>query len=77
MPIIKSAIKKMRQNIKKTSQNALKKTRMKQVMKTAKGSGKTQSISEAYKAIDKAKKAGIIHKNKAARLKSSISKSSK
>ena len=74
MPIIKSAIKKMRQDIKRTSQNALKKTRMKQVMKSANKGSKTQNISEAYKAIDKAKKAGIIHKNKAARLKSSISK---
>jgi ribosomal protein S20 len=47
-------------------------------MKTAVGKMKTaagkDSLTEAFSAVDKAVKRNLIHKNKAARLKSQLSK---
>ena len=73
MPVTKSAIKKLRQDKRKTAMNK-KNTRdvesvIKSIKKTKKG-----SINEAYSKIDRAKKKGLIHANKAARLKSQLSK---
>jgi len=76
MPIIKSAIKKVRIDKKRTKKNvayivsyrnALKKLR--------KGEGDLKKLmSEAYSQIDKAVKRKVIHKNKGDRLKSKMSK---
>ncbi len=78
MPLIKSAKKKLRQDIKRTKQNrryeiAYKKI-LDQVRKHKKGEKTDELLKKAYKAIDKAAKKRIIHKNKAARLKSMASR---
>lgn len=73
MPVTKSAIKKLRQDKKKTAVN---KKILQQVDSAVKGIKKTKkvTINEAYSKIDKAAKKGLIHLNKAARLKSQLSK---
>lgn len=68
----------MRQDAKKTkSRSTYKtglKTAMKDVRKSAGSKGVADVLKKAYSAIDKAAKKNVIHKNKANRLKSRISK---
>lgn len=66
MPISKSAKKSLRVSQTKTSRNRYRKSLLKDALKKADHS----SVS----LIDKAAKWGIIHANKAARLKSQLSK---
>ncbi len=81
MPIIKSAKKKLKQDKKRTAKNLTYKTKYKSAIKAAKKSviakgAKTASlVSKAVSLIDKAAKKGVMHKNKAARLKSRVTKS--
>lgn len=77
MPIIKSAKKKLRIDRKKTTQNAAYKTALKKIIKEIRKPGKkvADAIKKLYSIVDKAVKKGIIHKNKAGRIKSRASKS--
>jgi small subunit ribosomal protein S20 len=76
---IKSAIKRARQNIKQrernTSARSMFRTFVKNVLKAVEA-GDQQAAQDAYKKaqpmIDKASQKGIIHKNKAARIKSRL-----
>lgn len=77
MPIIKSAIKKLRQDRKKTTANNLFENKMKGAIKKAAKSGKDSDIKKAISVVNKAAKKNIIHKNKAARLTSQIAKKAK
>src|SRR5437667_233334 len=74
MPAIKSAKKKLRQDKKRALQNKRVKEVMKKAIKTAKDKPTEESVRLAVKTTDKAAKVFIIHKNKAARIKSSLSK---
>lgn len=74
MPVIKSAKKKLRQDKKRQLQNKGVKNALKAVIKAAKLTMTPEAISKAFQAADKATKLHIIHKNKAARLKSTLSK---
>jgi len=74
MPIIKSAKKKLRQDKKRQLDNKKIKNTYKSVLKAAKEKPTPKAIEQAFSAIDKAAKKGIIHENKAARLKASVSK---
>lgn len=79
MPIIRSAKKKLRQDIKKTKRNNYYKIAYEKAMHDIKKIGKdkakaTLTLKKAYSQIDKAVKKRIIHKNKAARLKSRVAK---
>jgi len=69
MPIIKSAKKRVRTARRAAVRNSKAKRNFRAALKTfaAKPSAKAQS--EAQSAIDRATKKGVIHKNKAARLK--------
>ncbi|MDD6878762.1 MAG: 30S ribosomal protein S20 [bacterium] len=81
MPNIKSAKKRVITDAKKgvsnKSQNSAMKTAIKNVEKEAKH-GNNETVSEklkvAIKTIDKACSSGLIHKNKAAREKSRLTK---
>lgn len=81
MPLIKSAIKRARQNrVRRDTRKpakSLMKTMIKKMEETAK-SGKKEDLAkmlpETYKAIDMAAKRGIIHENNAARKKASMAK---
>jgi small subunit ribosomal protein S20 len=76
MPIIKSARKKVRKDKKRTKVNALYvkayQTTLKKIKKG--GADVKKLISLFYSQVDKAVKHHVIHKNKAIRLKSRVSK---
>ena len=76
MPIIKSAIKRMRQNTVRRDRRKPIKTLMKTMMKQMREANKVDSVmlAKTYKAIDMAAKHNIIHKKNAARKKSAMSK---
>lgn len=74
MPVIKSAKKKLRQTKKRTLENRGLKQRLNFLMKTFKKSPSEKSLRETISFIDKAKKKNLIHKNKAARWKSKLTK---
>ena len=81
MPNIKSAKKRMRSNAKKADVNTLvsssMKTAIKKVERNVKDGNKEEAANNlniALQRIDKAMTSGLIHKNKAARLKSRLTK---
>lgn len=74
MPVTKSAKKKMRQDKKRTVRNSRIKNLLKSFVKKAKKEKSQKAVAEAIKIADKAAKNHIIAKNKAARIKSSLSK---
>lgn len=74
MPVLKHAKKKLRQDKKRTLRNKKVRSLYKQLIKKARESKTPEAVSAAFKQIDKAAKNHIIHDNKAAHLKSSLSK---
>lgn len=81
MPIKKAAKKAMRQTRKKTIVNKAKKAQIKKMVKDARkkiDAKKEQDvlkiIAEISAEVDKATKRGLLHKNKAARIKSRLMK---
>ena len=74
MQIIKSAQKSMRSSARKQVQNLKVKQAYKGAVKEARVNKSDETIKKAYKALDKAAKQGVIHSNKASRLKSRITK---
>ena len=74
MPVIKSAKKKLRVDRKRESANKKIEVLVGLSIKKAEKKPTPKSIQEAFSIIDKAVKKNIIHKNKAARLKSRLSK---
>jgi len=81
MPIIRSAKKALRQSERRRVQNLKKKRVYKGAIKDLKAAVALGDVVEAqkllnslYKAVDKAAKTNVIKKNKAARLKSRLSK---
>ena len=74
MPVLKHAKKKLRQDKKRTLANKKKRSQYKELIKNTKAAPTSEALSAAFKSIDKAAKANIIHENKAGRLKSALSK---
>ena len=81
MPITQSAKKALRQNIRRRKKNIERKIALKAVIKQYKkliAEGKKEEaakqLSQVYKKLDKAAKVNLIKKNKAARLKSRLSR---
>lgn len=74
MPIIKSAIKKVRKDKTRTARNRKRELALKAVVKKARTSKSPKDLQAAFSALDKAAKVKLIHPNKAARLKSRLSK---
>lgn len=77
MPNIKSAKKKMKQDLSRTARNEGYRSSVAKVLRVAqKGTEKKNEkfIPNAYASIDKAAKKGVIHKNKAARLKKRVTR---
>ena len=83
MANIKSAEKRVRQTATRTLRNKATKTRVKNARKTAVEAVKTgdkvapAKISELSSAADKAANRGVIHKNKANRIKASTARDAK
>lgn len=81
MPIIKSAKKRLRQNVKRKKNNRVYKKKTKDIIKNVKyliAENKTEQandlLSKIYKVLDKSAKTGVIKKNTASRRKSKITK---
>ena len=81
MPITESAKKALRQSERRRERNLLKKEAFKDAIKKIKKLVQADKIDEAkklipeaYKAIDKAAKTGVLKKNNAARKKSRLMK---
>lgn len=74
MPIIKRAIKKLRHDRKVTVANAKKRATIRNVVKAYRKQPTFKKLTGVFQTLDKAAKSKLIHKNKAARLKSRLSK---
>jgi len=69
MPIIKSAKKRVRTSQKAAVRNSKTKRSLRSALKLFGASPSSKAQSNAQSALDKAVKKGVVHKNKAARLK--------
>lgn len=74
MPVIKSAIKKLRRDKKVEKVNDAFRATLEKVVKEAEKKPVQKTVDAAFSILDKAVKKQIIHKNKAARIKSKLSK---
>jgi small subunit ribosomal protein S20 len=74
MPVIKSAKKKLRVDKKRESSNKKVQSLMEIFIKKAEKNPSIESVKKAVSIVDKSVKKNIIHKNKAARIKSRLSK---
>lgn len=74
MPILKNAKKALRVSKRKAERNRVVKSKMKTMMDKAKKAISTDTLSGAFSAIDRAARKHMLHPNKAARLKSQLSK---
>lgn len=74
MPVIKSAIKKLRQAKTHATRNRTVKVSLRELMTKFRKSPAQKLYCELTSALDKAAKTNVIHKNKASRLKSRLSK---
>ena len=78
MPITSSAKKALRSSLRKNAQNEVRRENTRTAMKAIrKGAATKEAIAQAYKAIDKSLKRGLIKKNTAARRKSLVSRMAK
>ncbi|MEK7591972.1 MAG: 30S ribosomal protein S20 [Patescibacteria group bacterium] len=74
MPITRQANKKLRHDKKRTKQTMAIRTHVRNLVKDLRKSPAKKALNAVFQALDKATKTHIIHKNKAARLKSRLSK---
>ena len=74
MPIIKSAIKKLRQTKTKTTRNRKIKDHLRTLMAKFRKTPTKSVWPKLSSTLDKVAKTNVIHKNKASRLKSRLSK---
>lgn len=81
MPIIKSAKKALRQNVKRRAKNKTSKQKFKSIIKSTKVLAAGKNFDQAksnlpliYKALDKAAKTGAIKPNTASRKKSRLAR---
>ncbi|MFH1832748.1 MAG: 30S ribosomal protein S20 [Candidatus Levyibacteriota bacterium] len=74
MPVTKSAKKKLRQDKERTKRNKKLLGTLKDLIHKAKKERTQNSVEDAVKMADKARKKHLIHKNKVARIKSSLAK---
>jgi small subunit ribosomal protein S20 len=77
MPIIKSAKKRVKTAKKATVRNAKTKRSLKSSIKSFLGKSDAKNHSHAQSNLDKAVKKGLIHKNKAARVKKQLAAKAK
>lgn len=77
MPIIKSAVKRMRQTAKRRERNVGIKKDIKGAVKAFVAEPNAKNLSKAQSELDKAVKKGLIKKNTAARRKASLAAAAK
>jgi small subunit ribosomal protein S20 len=74
MPVTKSAKRALKKDQRRKSENLKTKSAYKKAIAYFKKNLSAKNLSAAYAKIDRAAKKHIIHKNKAARLKSQLAK---
>lgn len=74
MPLIKSAIKKMRVDRRRQARNQAILSQLKTLLTKAQASREESLIKQATSLLDKAAQSGLIHRNKASRRKSRLMK---
>lgn len=74
MPVIRSAIKKVRKDEVRTSRNKKRELLLKSLIKKARSNKLAKDLQKVFSALDKAAKVHLIHPNRASRLKSRLSK---
>lgn len=74
MPITKQAEKKLRHDRKRTIETKHAHAALQKLVKSMRKKPTQKSLTQVFAALDKAAKTHLIHKNKAARLKSRLSK---
>ena len=77
MPIIKSAIKRAKQTIKRRERNVGTKRDIKDAMKAFTATPSATTLSAVQSAIDTAVKKNVLNKNTASRRKANLSKAAK
>lgn len=73
MPVTPSAAKALRRDRRRAAFNRPIRKRFKEAVKKARLQPTAQNLKTAYRALDRAAKQGLIHKNRAARLKARLS----
>src|SRR5688572_29038853 len=74
MPILQNAKKALRVSKRKAATNRPVRSRLKTAVDSAKKKSEATTLSAAFSAVDKAVKRNVIHRKKAARLKSQLAK---
>ncbi len=74
MPVTKTAKRALRSSKKKAQINSALRSRLEIAIRLAKSKKSEKTVEEAVSLTDRAAKRKIIHQNKAARMKSSLSK---
>lgn len=74
MPVTKTAKRALRSSKRKESVNKIRMSKLEISIKSAKKTKTNKNIQNAISLVDKAAKAKTIHKNKASRIKSQLSK---
>lgn len=74
MPVTKQAIKKVRQDKKKVIINLKVRGAFKSAVKSFRKNPTDKGLVDVFKTLDRAAKVNVIHKNRASRLKSRLSK---
>lgn len=77
MPIIKSAIKRAKQTVKRRERNVSVKRDVKEAVKAFIAKPTAAALSKAQSELDTAVKKGLLNKNTAARRKANLSKAAK
>jgi small subunit ribosomal protein S20 len=74
MANIKANKKSIRQTTRRAEHNKIVRTRLKSLVKSLNGDNVVASASQVASAADKAAKTGVIHRNKANRIKARLAK---
>ncbi|OGC96879.1 hypothetical protein A3H89_00075 [Candidatus Amesbacteria bacterium RIFCSPLOWO2_02_FULL_48_11] len=74
MPITKGAIRKLRADKRKKEANLRVRVVLSETIRNMRKKSTAVNLKKVFKAIDKAAKRGIVHKNKAARIKSRLAR---
>jgi small subunit ribosomal protein S20 len=75
MPVIKSAIKKLRQDRVREARNDNYRKELRDILRAVKKpTAKFSTLQDAHSIIDKGVKKNLMHANKAARMKSQVAK---
>ncbi len=77
MPIIKSAKKALRRDKRRAIVNKKIKDKVKATLKKSRKNPNKKNLKETFSFLDRAAKKNVIHRNKASRLKSRLSKLAK